>query len=167
MRRVLFLPILCIASLVHVSVSSARGKEWTIVTSSHDTLHSCVIGKLDGDVCDFTCDDSLIEIPLDSLATLSRHKESHFWRGAGYGALAGAVAGAVLGAAMYQESTGSVVHFGRGVGALAGASAGVVLGFAVGGIIGGASGGDETYDFSGKTVNQKIHLLEYIQNEDR
>ena len=168
MRIVSFLSILCVAFFTHFTVSFAQTYHWTIVTAAHDTLRSCVIGKMEGDVCNFICEKSVIHISADSLNILSRHKESHFWRGAGNGTLIGFAVGALVGVATYQNPAGSyAIDPGPGVAALGGAILGGVAGFTIGGIIGATSGGEETYYLSGKSAMDKIRILQSLRNENK
>ena len=102
--------------------------------------------------------DSVIHMSVDSLHILTRHKDSHFWSAAGYGTLAGSVAGALLAVANDHPSSGGF-NLGPGVAALGGAVLGGAIGFTVGGIVGAASGGDETYDLSREPTVEKIKIL--------
>lgn len=118
------------------------------------------MGALEGDILKLVCPSSVIRIPVDSLSVLIRHRESHFWRGAGYGTLAGIAVGAIVGAATYQKPAGPwAINVGRGGTALGGGILGAVTGFTIGGIAGAVSGGDEKYDLSQDTTKKKIETL--------
>jgi hypothetical protein len=65
---------------------------WTVITFSNDTIHSCNIGAIHGDSINITCNSFSEIIHLDSIKTLIKQGESHFWSGAGYGSLIGFVA---------------------------------------------------------------------------
>jgi hypothetical protein len=170
MKMFTILSILCILSFTLPAASSAQTKEWiltsandwTIITSARDTLRSCIIDRLEGDVVNLICGGSAIQIPVDSLNLLTRHKESHFWSGAGYGALIGTAVGVIVGLASYEKpkSTGFfTLDFGSEGAALAGGILGTVAGFTIGGVIGAVSGGDERYDLSQKPAGEKIKIL--------
>jgi hypothetical protein len=168
MKIVIILSILCISSLTYPTVSSAQTNEWTIITSARDTLRPCIIGKLEGDVVNLICGSSAIQISADSLSMLTRHEESHFWSGAGYGTLIGAAMGTFVGAATYQKSTGTfALDLGPGVAALGGGILGAVMGFTIGGIVGIVSGGDKEYDLSQEPTVEKIKILRDIRRENR
>jgi Na+/proline symporter len=99
---------------------------------------------------------------------LIRHKESHFWSSAGYGALAGTAVGVVVGLVSYEKpkSTGfSTLDFGPGATALAGGILGAVTGFTIGGIVGAVSGGDEKHDLSQEPTEEKIKILGELRKE--
>jgi hypothetical protein len=147
-------------------VTTAETEKWTIITSAGDTLWSCVIGRLEGSVVNLICGSSVIQMSVNSLSMLTRHGESHFWSGAGYGAFAGAAVGALVGVVAYAKATGPyAIDLGPGVNALGGAMLGGVAGFTIGGIIGAASGGGETYDLSQESTVEKIKILREIRRE--
>ncbi len=167
MKIITIVSILCIFSFTYPTISSAQSNEWTVITSTGYTLRSCTIGTLEGDVVNLVCGNSAVQIRVDSLSMLIRHKESHFWSGAGYGTLVGIAVGAIVGLATYQKPTGAwSIDLGPGVAALGGGVLGAVTGFIIGGIIGAVSGGDETYDLSQEPTKEKIRILRYILREN-
>ncbi len=168
MKTVTILASLCISSFIYATVSPAQTNDWTIITSARDTLRSCVIGRFEGDMVNLICGSSVIRIPVDSLSMVTRHKESHFWSGAGYGTLIGTAGGALIGLASYQKPTGAfALDFGPGFAALAGGILGAVTGFTIGGIAGAVSRGDQRYDLSQATTVEKIQILHDVRKQNR
>ncbi len=142
----------------------AQGTGWTMITTSGNELRSCKIIVVSDSSVDFLAGDSLFSIALDSVQSLAHHRPRHFWSGAGYGTLAGVTMGAAIGAASYHESEGwnfvsrPVVAVGTGI-------FGGAVGFLVGGIIGAATGGDQTYDLSGEDGQGKARILRRAKEE--
>ncbi len=160
--------ILCIFSFTYPTISPTQTNEWTVITSAKDTLRSCIIGTLEGDVVNLVCGSSVVQIPVDSLSMLIRHRESHFWSGAGYGTLAGITVGAIVALATYHKPTGTwAIDIGAGGAAVGGGILGAVTGFTIGGIVGAVSGGDEKYDLSQKPTKEKIKILRDLRGENR
>ncbi|MFZ1082939.1 MAG: hypothetical protein WAO19_13555 [Candidatus Kryptoniota bacterium] len=168
MKIIIILSILCIFSFTYPTISTAQTDEWTVITSAKDTLRSCIIGTLEGDVVNLVCGSSAVQIPVDSLSILIRHKESHFWSGAGYGTLAGITVGVIVGLGIYEKPTGPwAIDVGRGGAALGGGILGAVAGFTIGGIVGAVFGGDEKYDLSQEPTKEKIKILRDLRGENR
>lgn len=168
MKIITILSILYILSFTYPTISSAQTNKWTVITSAQDTLRSCIVVKLEGDVVNLFCGSSVVQISVDSLSMLIRHKESHFWSGAGYGTLAGITVGAIVGLATYHKPTGAWdIDLGPGVAALGGGILGAVTGFTIGGIVGAVSGGDEKYDLSQEPTKEKIKILRDLLGENR
>jgi hypothetical protein len=168
MKVIAILSIVCIVLLTFPIISRAQSKEWTVVTSTHDTLRSCIIGTLKGDTVNLISGNSVVQISVDSLSMLIRHGETQFWSGAGYGTLAGVAVGAFVGLAADEKSTGTfALNFGPGVAALGGGILGAVTGFTIGGIIGAVSGGDEKHDLSQEPTGGKIKILRDLRRENR
>lgn len=143
-----------------LATSSAQTKGWLIFTLQHDTLADCTLIAVNNSVVEIIHYDSIIRIPLDSLTVLFRRGESHFWTGAGFGALAGGVLGAIIGTASYQKPTGPfAIDFGPGMSAAGGAIIGAPVGFAIGGAIGASSGGDELYNIQDRSRLDKAALI--------
>lgn len=142
------------------TMSFAQSHAWTVITSAHDTLRSCIVGGLENNMVNLICGSSVVQISVDSLSIVTRHGESHFWSGAGYGTLVGAAAGTLVGVATYQKPAGpTAFDFGPGVQAFGGAILGGVAGFTIGGIVGAGSGGDDRYNLSEETTAGKIKIL--------
>ena|ERR1700690_946450 len=155
-------------SLISPAISSAQSKQWTVIKSSGDTLRSCVIGTLEGTVVNWVSSKDAIQISVDSLKMLYRHGESHFWSGAGYGALAGVIAGTIIGTVTYQKPTGPwAIDLGEGPAVAGGGILGGVTGFAIGGVIGAFSGGDEKHDLSREPTEEKIKILRELRGESQ
>ena len=148
------------------SISAAQINGWTVITSAQDTLGPCTIGALAGGFVYLSCDSSSMRLPVDSLKIILRQGEPHFWSSAGYGTLAGVAVGALFGFATYQRPSGSFTFdFGPGAAAFGGAILGGVAGFAIGGIVGASSGGEEKYDLSGATTEEKVKILHILRRE--
>ena len=145
------------------TVSFSQDSRWTVVTTAHDTLRLCSIGKLEEGMVIFTSADMKKQIHVDSLILLSRHRDGHFWKGAGYGSLAGTFLGGFVGVASYKKSS---YDFGPGFSALGGAILGAVGGFTIGGILGATAGGDQIYELSTLSIEEKIKVLRELRNED-
>jgi hypothetical protein len=148
------------AMLFSVSVSTAQETPWHIVTSSGDTLNASSLDSLQGNQLFATGTNGLFLLPLDSIATIHEQKEGDFWTGAAIGTIAGGVIGAVAGSA--AEPKGAWF---KGLGTAAGGGLGLVGGFVLGGVIGGASGHDETYDLSSMTPNVRIQIVHNLLSE--
>ncbi len=146
--------------MVASTLCQAQVREWALITLAGDTLRPSRIAIADREVL-LIFDSSVKQIAMDSLKTLSRHKESHFWSGAAYGTCAGLVVGAAVGLASYERPPAGTwaINFGAGASAVGGAVLGVMSGFVIGGIIGAASGGDEEYDISKSSTEEKLKIL--------
>ena len=168
MKIVTILSIVCIFSFTYSTISSAQTNGWTIITSAQDTLQSCTIFALVGDMVYLSCSSSVIHIPVDSLKILVKRNESHFWSGAKYGTLAGTALGIIVGWASYQRPTGwYTFDIGEPGAAMGGAILGAFTGFTIGGIVGAVFVGDEKYDLSQEPTEEKIKILRDIRRENR
>jgi len=163
MNMIVFLSTLF---LLLLNFATAQNQEWTIITSARDTLRSCTIGRVNGDTVNVVSGNAVVILPVDSLRMMERKQGTHFWRGAGIGALTGGMIGTVVGAETYKEPTGPFAFDFRVLAAIGGGVVGVTAGFAVGGIIGAFSGGDETYDFSRETPDEKVRILRDIRRNN-
>ena len=170
MKTITIFSIIFIFSLFSPAISAQKNL-WTVITTSGDTLQSCLIGTLEGNMVYLVRDNGAMKICVDSLRILSKYNETHFWSGAGYGTVAGIIAGAIIGAVTYQKpkSNGEwdfdlFVQFGHTLG---GGILGGVTGFAVGGVIGASMGGDEKHDLSQEPTEGKIKILRELREESK
>jgi len=165
MKPILILSILFLLTFVDVEDCLAQPDVWTVITIVPDTLHSCLIGDIeDNRVSLIRTTGEVVRMSVDSIGTLVRKRGSQFWSGAGYGALIGGGAGVFLGAVTYEEpSTGfQLFHISRGGQAFLGGMFGSLSGLVVGGLIGAASGGEERYDISDRSVENKRTILRQL-----
>ena len=153
-----------ILSLISATISGAQTNSWTVITTA-ETLHACSIGAMAADMVDLTCGGSLISLHVDSLRMLAKPAESHFWSDVGYGTLIGTGAGIVLGAAA-AGSERSSWGIGGGAVMIGGAMFGAIAGGTVGAIVGVASGGDDEYDLSRLTTNERIKTLRDVRRKN-
>lgn len=173
MKTITIFLVTCILSLVLPTNSTAQKIQWTVIKSSGDTLRSCVIGDLDSNVVYLVFGNDAIKICVDSLRMLIKHNDSHFWRGAGYGAPAGVIVGALVGVIAaappftlsWSTDNGKSVYGGTSI--FEGGFYGGVAGFVVGGVIGALSGGEEKHDLSQETTEEKIKILRDLSKERR
>jgi hypothetical protein len=166
MKITFIISILFIFSLVSTQPSFSEENGWTAITIANDTIKSCSIGTISEGSVNLISSSAVIKIPIDSLKTLIRHGESHFWGGAGYGSLIGFAVGAIIGAGTYHKPTGPfAIDFGQTAETLGGGLLGGVAGFAIGGVIGAISGGGDAYDLAEKSMTEKIEILREIRRE--
>jgi len=142
-------------------ISSAQKNTWRVELSSGNTLSDCKVQLINDSLLMLDCGSTMLRIPIDSVVLLSRHKESTFWTGAGWGTLTGATIGALLG-----WSTRSSGQLFSGLNAPVYGILGGLGGFVVGGIIGASNGGDETYRLSERTRHNKISIIHFIIEEN-
>ena len=150
----------------------AQRSVWNVVLAGGDTLSECAPYTLEDSVLTLGCGGKMVSWPIDSIGIIYRHKESHFWTGAGYGALGGAAVGAIIGAVAYtQPASASGQWFsydpGRGAVAFGSGILGAAGGFAVGGIVGAFAGGDEVYQLSGQTRAMKRLTIQRVMMEEK
>jgi hypothetical protein len=144
-------------------ILSAQENTWRVELSSGNTLSDCKVQLINDSLLMLDCGSTMLRIPIDSVVVLSRHKESTFWTGAGWGTLTGATIGALLGwlTSPTHAFIGSPAVNAAGDGILGGLG-----GFVVGGIIGASNGGDETYRLSERTRHNKIFIIHFIMEEN-
>jgi len=154
------------ALLVFIPISAftafAQSSGWTVYIRSHEPVFPCTLIGIENEQIQLSCDSLKMNVAIDSVQMLAREKETHFWAGAGYGALAGVVVGAAVGLVMYEKPKPSgyfTLDLGPAVSAVGGGVLGVVTGFLVGGIIGTLSCGTEMYDLSKETTASRMHLI--------
>jgi len=154
------------ALLVFIPISAftafAQSSGWTVYIRSHEPVFPCTLIGIENEQIQLSCDSLKMNVAIDSVQMLAREKETHFWAGAGYGALAGVVVGAAVGLVMYEKPKPSgyfTLDFGPAVSAVGGGVFGAVTGFLVGGIIGTLSGRTEMYDFSKETTTKRMQLI--------
>jgi hypothetical protein len=169
MKGLMLLIIFCIAAISSSAISQDQDRLWTVITASEDTLLLCALDHIDNGRIQLACGNAASHVSVDSVRKIIRHVQSQFWKSAGYGALGGAAAGAIIGLASYQRprSGGFIsLDYGPGFSAAGGAILGAVAGFAVGGIVGAASGGDEVHDLTSETFAEKLRILKHLAAED-
>jgi hypothetical protein len=116
-------------------------------------------------------------IPVDSIAILLRHRESHFREGAAWGVLGGVILGAVIGVVSTREPKSSDrtydesknhggdlslnmgFHFGKAEAAVGYGLLGALGGFFVGGIVGSNVSGDEVHDLRNMNRALKVQVI--------
>lgn len=164
MKFILKLLFISILFFTFPSNTNGQSGEWTVTTSSGDTLRSCIIREVVGDGVNIICGVSFMRISVNSLSTLIKRKESPFWKGAKYGTLSGVIVGVIGGLVSYPESPGKYAkYFGKSGYAAAGGLEGAAVGFLIGGIVGAIIGGEDTkYDLSQKSKEEKIEILKDI-----
>ena len=169
-KTITIFSIIFIFSLFSPAIS-AQKIYWTVITTSGDTLQSCLIGTLEGNTVYLVRDNGAVKICVDSLRMLNTHSESHFWSGARFGTLAGAAVGAIIGNVTYQKpkSNGEwdfdlFAELGHTLG---GGILGGVTGFVVGGAIGASLEGNEKHDLSLKTTEERIKILRDLRGESK
>jgi hypothetical protein len=165
MKIIATLSIVYIVSLTFSAVSFAQTKGWTVITMAQDTLRSCMIGALAHDSANLSCGGRDIQIPVDSLKLLIRQNESHFWSSVGYGTLCGAGLGAFIGGVSHTKSSGLID--GPGIAAFGGGILGAATGFVIGGIIGITFGGDDRYDLTKESTDEKVKILREARRESQ
>ncbi len=148
------------------SVAVSQETVWRVGVLGRDTLSECILQALDDNLITFVSNGTVISLPIDSVDYVSRHKESHFWTGAGYGTLVGCTVGALAGYAAYHKPEPTpgefTFDFGPGFSALAGGMLGSIGGFVIGGAIGASAGGDEMYKLSGKPHQMKVMMIRTV-----
>lgn len=164
-------------SLGFESRALEQAREWHDNGPSRDNLTVklstglSLRGKLMDDVSDssfaFESNREVHFIPVNSLESILRHRESRFWTGAGIGVVVGAALGGIIGYATYskpQRKPGEwfVLDFGPGLNTAAGAIVGVPIGFAIGGTIGASMGGDDVINMSGTGYQVKLMIIRMV-----
>ncbi len=139
---------------------------WRLMYNSGDNLHLDELDSLSDTHLFALRNDTLISIPIDSIAVLVHFKKGHFWIGAGIGFLAGAFLGGIIGDATAPKGSDSTFGtaftsgFNRMNAWAGGVTIGAALGFVAGGIL---SAGDsyETYDLRAqKDIRIKWRILQ-------
>jgi hypothetical protein len=153
-------------------ISSAQKSSWSFVLSSGDTLSTCTLRAFDDSLLTIDCNGTGVSLPVDSVETLFRRTESHFWPGAWYGTMAGAVFGVLIGVATYQEPQRKpgdwiILDFGPGAAAAGGFILGAVGGFAIGGIIGASTEGEDKYELSRRNRPTKLRIIRIVMLGDK
>ncbi|MBI5214768.1 MAG: glycine zipper family protein [Ignavibacteriae bacterium] len=143
----------------------SQSPAWTVVTRSLDTLREVTISSLQRDTVVFQTQNGIVSLPVDSVKSLHQYIESSFWKRAGTGTLVGTVAGGVIGIASYTKPRGGFIDIGPAGHALGGAVLGAATGFLVGAISGAFSGGETSYDFTDKSLEEKIKILRELHRE--
>jgi hypothetical protein len=150
--------VVCIMIILFPAISSGRTNDWTVITSSDDTLRMCTVRlSANGRMMIYSA-NMLYDLPIESLKTVIVPGEPQFWRGAGIGALAGGVLGGAIAGATMEEHRGGYIDL-SGIAVFGGGILGAAAGFAVGGVIGAASGADDVYEFSGQPNESKIRCI--------
>jgi hypothetical protein len=118
--------------------------QWIIVKRSGVSLQPCRIDSIGESILHFRMLPSHeTEIPLDSVDTIARQRESQFWIGAGVGFLFGAIVGGVIGYSSMDPNAEEVGAIGNAFAFGGGILVGSVSGFTAGGLIGAQVGADD------------------------
>lgn len=152
---------------IFASALPAQNKVWQIKLASGDMLSNVSVQNVVGDSLAVSQDGQTRRIAVDAIVEMRRARKSKFWLGAGIGLLAGGVAGGLIGAATYEESTEPLADVfidpvGQAAATATGALLGGISGFVIGGLLGSSAGKEKVYDFSTKTVEQKLAALRLL-----
>ncbi|KAA3610466.1 MAG: hypothetical protein D8M58_05360 [Calditrichaeota bacterium] len=155
MRILLFFVPFLIFGNIH-----GQAKTWDILTYSNQPYSKVVLDTLVKDSLQVKVFDKIYKIPVDSIATLRRERESY----TGTGILIGVTSGAILGASISGNNKGNglFTDVGNAMEKVTGLLFGSLLGGLFGGAIGSGLGQDEFYSFVQKTHNEKVDILNEI-----
>jgi Na+/proline symporter len=168
MKIIFRLSIILTLFFIPSVLTYSQSADWTIITSSRDTLRSCIIREVVGGDVNLICGVSFTHISVDSLSILIKRKGSPLWKGAINGLYAGMLVGAVAGLVFYPETPSKwEKYFGKAGYAMYGSLGGAAAGFLLGGIVGAIVGSnDDKYDLSKKSKEEKIEFLRNLIDND-
>jgi hypothetical protein len=162
-----------LTGLSSFSTVSAEGHPWHVVSLSGDTVIPYGVVLLDGMRLVYSSEGKTSSMPVDSIAALVREKGSHFWKSATFGMVAGAVVGLCMSSESRSPDTTKQMPYvdlslgpfprARGGALIIGAAAGLVCG----GLIGSLTGGRESYDLKGKTLNAKLQSIKQLVQQTK
>jgi hypothetical protein len=149
------------------------GKLWTLILSDSLEIPEVRLLRTDTDSLEYSDQNQILRVALESLREIRATRESVFWRGTLFGVLAGAALGGLLGQSSYEEPGPDdwMQVFDRRAHTTLSVMGGGLIGLLTGGIvfeiISGITHDDEIHNLANSTPDQKCAILEKIILEQR
>jgi len=150
---VYFFPVLILINTLH-----SQAHTWYIFTLSDQPYSNVVLDTLKNDTLQVKVFGKFYKIPVDSIATFRRERESYTGAGVTLGVLSGLIIGGVAGSNAGHDKS-PFEGIGNALGSIAGSILGALVGGIIGGSVGSGLGNDEIYNFRQKKKDEKNTIL--------
>jgi hypothetical protein len=147
-------------------VEKSATESWHVFLSAGDRVRACTLDSLQDTFLMIRCSGRAMVLPVDSIFALVSPKISRFWIGAAIGSVAGAVVGALIGSAVVENQARGIGPDPSSIPAIAGGAIGAIAGCWGGGSIASAFSGRKVYDLHGKTIPQKVQVIQAVLEEN-